>query len=341
MAYTQAGLAMGHDKFGKPSRFIQIYGLPAGRPSLSAYSLGNQYQVQRILDAGAANGGIGGLNEGVDLVVKRESPRKGQVCVLKRIRVKPNYLALLKREIEILHVLKHPNIVGFVDGYIPANLNGQAHLVMEFCDRGNLRDLIRAYVVYNEDVEDEEDEMYLTEAFVWHVFEALASALAYIHHGVRGEDLRIPSTPKGEEEWPLILHRDIKPENIFLQSVPLGGMLQHKTHEPSNAASQSKDLSNLWNKARHIPRKVLGKSSKKPPNAATNGVLSQQPPLDRNISQYPRVVLADFVSQSQTYSTLTKTYLRHQGVCTQANEYDWEDRQACTGTPHWMSPELP
>lgn len=260
MAYTQAGLAIGHEKFGKPSRFIDVYGLPAGRQSLSASSLEDQYRIVRTLDPGRANGGVGCLNEGVELV-KRKDSGKGQLYVLKRIRVKPKHSAILKREIEILHVLKHPNIVGFIDGYIPANFNGQAHLVLEYCDRGNLRDLIIAYVEHNDDDEDEGE--FFPEGFLWHVFEALASGLAYIHHGVMGEDLRIPSVPKDRNEWPLILHRDLKPENIFLQ-----------TWSPSS----SNKLSN----------KMSAKLSRKQPQRA------------KHESHYPRVVLGDFVSHFQS-----------------------------------------
>lgn len=256
MAYTQAGLAIGHEKFGKPTRFIDVYGLPAGRQSLSVSGLEEQYRVVRTLDPGRANGGVGNLNEGIELVKKKDS-RKGQLCVLKRIRVKPKHSAILKREIEILHVLKHPNIVGFIDGYIPANFNGQAHLVLEYCDRGNLRDLTIAYVEHNDD--DENDERFFPEGFLWHVFEALASALAYIHHGVMGEDLRIPSVPNDRDEWPLILHRDLKPENIFLQTWSPGGS-----------------------------SKLLNKMSAK--------LSRRQPQHTQPESHYPRVVLGDFVS---------------------------------------------
>jgi serine/threonine protein kinase len=233
-----------------------VYGRPAGRQSLSDSSLQEQYRVVRTLDPGRANGGVGNLNEGVELVKKKDSG-KGQLCVLKRIRVKPKHSAILKREIEILHVLKHPNIVGFIDGYIPANFNGQAHLVLEYCDRGNLRDLIIAYVEHNN--VDEDDESFFPEGFLWHVFEALASALAYIHHGVMGEDLRMPSVLKDRDEWPLILHRDLKPENIFLQTWFPGGS-----------------------------SKLLNKMSAK--------LSRKQPQHTRNESHYPRVALGDFVS---------------------------------------------
>ena len=266
MPYTKAGLAMGHNEFGESTRFIDQYGLPTGRQSLSASSLEPQYLVKRTLDAGIANGGVGALNEGVDLVVKKAAPRKGQVCVLKRIGIKPGSGAVLKREIEILHILQHPNIVGFIDGYIPRNLHGQAHLVLEYCDRGNLRDLIKSYLKRNS-YNPDRSPMYIPEAFLWHVFESLASALAYIHHGVMGDDLRNPSVPKHQEEWPLILHRDIKPENIFLQSLPLS------------------DGPQLGNSRSRISQFLSNKGSQ----------------TSQDNYSYPRVVLADFVSSPMVY----------------------------------------
>ena len=213
--FTAYGLEIGPKAFGDRNRYIKQYGLPSGRKLLSTSSLERQYDVVHVLDAGPANGGVGGLNEGIDLVEKKS--RKGQLRVLKRIRVRPRERGALKREIEILHVLKHPNIIAFVDGYIPANDNGQAQLLVEFCDRGTLQDMIVNYIKYNERHPHHMGN-YLPEAFLWQVFESLASALAYIHYGVAANDLRNPPEPKHPKEWPMILHRDIKPENIFLKS---------------------------------------------------------------------------------------------------------------------------
>ena len=274
MAYTQAGLAIGHEDVGKPDRFIKKYGLPRGREGLSKSSLDSQYQVKRTLDAGVTNGGVGGLSEGVDLVVKKSAPRKNQICVLKRIGIRPDDHALLKREIELLHVLKHPNVVGFVDGYIPASLDGQAHLVMEYCDQGNLSDLIQNYVRRNK-LNPHQPPAHIPEAFLWHVFESLASALAYIHYGVKGDDLRNPSVPLGKDKWPNILHRDVKPDNIFLQSSSFSGGAEPR---PSGT---------------RVPQFLSSRSISRLSSSASSGSAS----AGRNASSYPRVVLADFVSR--------------------------------------------
>ena len=278
MAYTQAGLSIRPEDFGEPTRFIEQYGQPPGRQTLSTTSLDTQYTVKKILDRGKANGGIGAFNEGVDLVIKNTSPRKGQICVLKRIKIEPGKAGVVKREIEILHVLKHPNLVAFVDGYIPASLDGQAHLVMEFCDRGHLGGLIQTYVNRNKEFLDQEPA-YMPEGWLWHVFESLASALAYIHHGIMGDDLKNPSKPRSNDEWPLILHRDIKPENIFLQSVPSMGGSQHRSS--GSRVSQLLSRSKMTNR---MASKISSRSSSRSSQAS------------QNESAYPRVVLADFVS---------------------------------------------
>ncbi|KAL8816916.1 MAG: hypothetical protein Q9191_008243 [Dirinaria sp. TL-2023a] len=272
--YTVAGLQQPEDSFGSSSRFIERYGLPPGRKALSKKSLDKKYKRIRVLDAGAAQGGVGALNQGVDLVEAVSGSRQGQCFVLKRIQVEPNKNSVLKREIELLHVLKHPNIVKFIEGYIPANHNGQAQLVMEFCDRGSLQDLIRKYIKYNAALpQDALEDAWIPEAFIWHAFESLMSALAYIHHGVAGNDKSVPSVPKEVEAWPLILHRDIKPDNIFLKSVPSNSFPSPHFPPP------------------HFPHMQSGHV---PPQNFTNYA-------PNSIQPYPRVILADFGVATQKF----------------------------------------
>ena len=67
----------------------------------------------------------------------------------------------------------------------------------------------------------------ISEAFIWHAFQDIASALQYLHHGLHPDDVPPPrSTTETDYEiakemqstWPTILHRDIKPQNIFLRA---------------------------------------------------------------------------------------------------------------------------
>lgn len=273
--YTAVALNRGSQFYGAHDRFAEQYGLPPGRRPLSSRNLEQrfpqEYRIKRVLDRGAKRGGTGNLNEGVILVQKTTAPNKGQLIVVKRIEVQPEMGRVLEREIEILHVLKHPNIIGFIDGYMPKGDFGQAQLAVEFCDLGSLQDLIAKYYRYNWNLPADQGLVYVPESFVWHVFESLASALAYIHHGVKGDDLRNPSVPMDKEAWPLILHRDIKPENIFLKSMP---------NRPGPAADEHRS------RVSRVISRISTPSSSDPQSTSSSSTMG---------TPYPQVILADFV----------------------------------------------
>lgn len=177
----------------------------------------------------------GALNEGIFGVEKFEGRRAGERCILKRIAFSREKGRVFLREIEILHVLKHPNIVRFIDGCIPRGPEGVAELYIEYCDRGNLQDLLNRYINYNKDYDYKHHPYeYIPEAFLWEVFRSLASALAYLHFGVDPDDLDNP--PAIDEDWPYILHRDIKPENILLKRTSSGRDSRESSrhHQPSS-----------------------------------------------------------------------------------------------------------
>jgi serine/threonine protein kinase len=81
--------------------------------------------------------------------------------------------------------------------------NGLCHLVLDYCDRGNLEEMIQDALSRNR---------YLKESFVWNVLAAGCNALMFLHHGLT--DAKTKPNPS----WDTILHLDIKPSNIFLDS---------------------------------------------------------------------------------------------------------------------------
>ena len=200
--------------FGPITRFADQHGLPRGRREIYLCGVAPGYAIVKQLTT------PGLLNEGIFLVEKFEGRRAGERCILKRIAFheRTNGREQL-REIEILQVLKHPNIVKFLDGCIPRGPRGIAELYIEYCDRGNLQDILNRYIKYNK-AYDYEHHPYenIPEAFLWETFRSMASALAYLHFGVDPDDLDNP--PAVNEEWPYFLHRDLKPENILLKSNP-------------------------------------------------------------------------------------------------------------------------
>ncbi|KZF18948.1 kinase-like protein [Xylona heveae TC161] len=77
--------------------------------------------------------------------------------------------------------------------------NTKMRCAYEYADYGTLWDLIKYYTIHR---------LMIPEAFMWHVFNSLATALCYLAHG-RADGSRDPS-------WEAIIHGDIKPENILL-----------------------------------------------------------------------------------------------------------------------------
>lgn len=220
-------------KMDNPWRFEKTYGTPAGRSGISTVSLERRYDVEKTLDPGdPAAGGVGACNGGVFVVRNRKS---GKRCVHKKIP--SQHKSVLEREILLLQVLRHPNIVGYVDAFITEHHPVRLGLYMEYCDLGSLQNLLDSYCSHY--------PAFVPESFVWHILHSLTSALQYLHHGIHATDHRDPPKPCDRRVWPIILHRDIKPDNIFLRSIgdekslfyphwPFGSSQAIKTRHPSS-----------------------------------------------------------------------------------------------------------
>ena len=122
--------------------------------------------------------------------------KDGKLYVIKMIRIaelsqKEQRAAV--NEVHVMASLSSPYVVRYYDSFIE---DGLLHIVMEYCSRGDLQQLIKAETEANAPPMDEER--------VWAIFLQVLLGLAYLHSR-------------------RILHRDLKSANIFLAT---GGFIK-------------------------------------------------------------------------------------------------------------------
>lgn len=138
---------------------------------------------------------------GFSVVYKCRSVQNNAIFAVKIIDLRPLKLherfnpSRLRREVDIMRRLRHPNIVQFVEVF---ENDDQLMVVMEYAPGDELFDVILA-------------RKYFTEEDARPIFQQICSSLAYLH------SLEI-------------IHRDIKPENILFmhQKHPVTGLPQVK-----------------------------------------------------------------------------------------------------------------
>ncbi|MCJ1434384.1 G2-specific serine/threonine protein kinase [Xylographa pallens] len=183
---------------------------------------------------------IGHGSFGIIHKVRRKSDKK-EMCrkEISYIRMSQKEREQLQAEFSILHSLRHPNIVGY---YHREHLktSQELHIYMEYCNGGDLSQVIKSLVARNQLAEEE---------YVWSIFAQLVTALYRCHYGTDppevGKNFMGPDTnskPPGLrlKNQVMILHRDLKPENVFLgadNSVKLGDFGLSKLMQSHDFAS--------------------------------------------------------------------------------------------------------
>ena len=124
-------------------------------------------------------------------------------CMDKARIVKEHGEVNLRRELEILHKLKHKNIVGIKNYKETKNYH---YIVLEYCNGDNLETYMKEYIKQN--------KAPLNEFYIQKILQQFVPALEYMHKNK-------------------IIHRDIKSQNILLNfdtypNVPNNGNLPQK-----------------------------------------------------------------------------------------------------------------
>ncbi len=140
----------------------------------------------------------------------------GKVCKIKRksdgkvmVWKEMNYAKMgdkekqqLVSEVNILKELNHPHIVRYYDRIIDKN-NQKIYIIMEYCEKGDLAQVIKLCKQSNESI---------AEDIIW---KFLAQITMGLHHCHRRTNNKVQESG-GSAQNSKILHRDLKPGNIFL-----------------------------------------------------------------------------------------------------------------------------
>eukprot|EP00743_Colponemidia_sp_Colp-15_P008700 GILK01009475.1.p1 GENE.GILK01009475.1~~GILK01009475.1.p1 ORF type:complete len:649 (-),score=124.07 GILK01009475.1:252-2123(-) len=140
--------------------------------------------------------------------------RDGKLYVSKQVHLSsmtPKEKEGAHREVEVLGHLDHPNIVAYKESYL---VNDTLHIIMQYCDGGDLAMHIKKRKAANKPFKERE---------ILNLFVQIASALQYVHKNH-------------------ILHRDLKTQNIFLMKnnvVKVGDFGISRVLESTNQAAMS------------------------------------------------------------------------------------------------------
>ena len=146
---------------------------------------------------------LGHGGNGNCFLLERRSDKALRVCKVTFGRANRGH-ANLPHEVRLLRNFLPPND-RILRAYEAIQGPRQCQLYFDYCDGGDLSDLIRYYGRF---------QTLLPESFIWHAFLQLSEALAFIHHGY---DHRLGWQQTLPADWHPVIHADVKPENVFLR----------------------------------------------------------------------------------------------------------------------------
>ena len=176
------------------------------RGAIGNKNIRSDFQMVYAIDPG--DGSVGAMNGGVFVVRIKGLPSR--LFIEKRF--KPDDVQFAKTEIKLLQKLKHPALTAYFAAFIVESTNPAASVYVEFCDRGSLEDLIKAF---RKERSTARPKPFMPEGFIWHALIGLVDGLAYLQGG---RTFLRQGNVTAVRDWVPILHRDIKPDNILLRS---------------------------------------------------------------------------------------------------------------------------
>jgi len=140
----------------------------------------NFFEYYEMLD-NLGEGQFGQVKLGIQISTKQ----KVAIKIITKSKLKNQQVELLKSEIDIMKVCKHPNIVLFIDHYENSEY---IFIVMEYLQHGHLRQYLT------------KKNFAVSEKRISQIAFQIASALKYLHfYG--------------------IIHRDLKPDNVLISDI--------------------------------------------------------------------------------------------------------------------------